>query len=213
MCSEGSPDAPSTITYYISRLKYEDSEAATQIWQAYFERLIPIAREKLHSLSTRAVDEEDVLVSVFDRFFRAAREGRFAKLEDRTDLWKILLMLLDRRIADQYRRDTAAKRGGGNVRLASDLPALDLEGIRELANRDPDPSYIVEFNDHLRHAIMQLGEGKNRELAILRLEGHSNQEIAEQLEISLSSVERKLRVIREVWEKELAPIELPEQSS
>ncbi len=39
------------------------------------------------------------------------------------------------------------------------------------------------------------------------MEGYQNREIANRLEIGLSSVERKLRVIREVWRKEFGPIE------
>jgi RNA polymerase sigma factor (sigma-70 family) len=205
VCSEDPQDCPSTITAYIYRLKEDDPEAATRIWQVYFERLIPLARRKLRSLPNPTVDEDDVIVSVFDRLFRAAKDGRFAKLEDRTDLWKILLMLLDRKITDQYRRDAAVKRGGGKVRLAGDLPKLRLEEVEQLVSRDPDPGYIAEFNDHVRKAIRQLGEGKNREVALLRLEGNSNKEIASRLGISLSSVERKLRVIREVWEQKLVP--------
>jgi DNA-directed RNA polymerase specialized sigma24 family protein len=36
-------------------------------------------------------------------------------------------------------------------------------------------------------------------LAVLRLEGFATKEIAVQLGISLSSVERKLRLVRSVW--------------
>jgi hypothetical protein len=80
------------------------------------------------------VDEEDVMVSVFDRFFRAANEERFARLEDRDDLWQILLVLTDRKVADQYRQSLAQKRGGGGVVNEADVPELNLAQIRELAD-------------------------------------------------------------------------------
>lgn len=191
-----------TISHYIGRLKQEDSLAAQQIWQNYFERLIPLARKKMRGLAGVGADEEDILISVFDRFFRAAREGRFAKLDDRDDLWQILLMLVDRKVADQYRKENAAKRGGGKVAREADLGKVNLEQIRELVDRDPDPEYILEFNEHLKRALARLRDEKTREVAVLRLEGLSNSEIATRMAISLSSVERKLRVIREVWENE-----------
>jgi DNA-binding NarL/FixJ family response regulator len=36
------------------------------------------------------------------------------------------------------------------------------------------------------------------------MEGYQNHEIAERLEISVSSVERKLRLIRELWKADFA---------
>ena len=86
--------------------------AADQIWRRFFERLLPMARARLRALSDRSVDEEDVLITAFDRFFRAVREDRFAHLSDRDDLWQILLMLVDREVTRHYRRSNARKRGG-----------------------------------------------------------------------------------------------------
>lgn len=51
-------------------------------------------------------------------------------------------------------------------------------------------------------AIGRLDAEKALEVALLRLEGVENREIAERLEISVSSVERKLRLIREAWRAE-----------
>jgi DNA-directed RNA polymerase specialized sigma24 family protein len=42
-----------------------------------------------------------------------------------------------------------------------------------------------------------------RQVAVHRMEGYSNQEIAEALNISLRSVERKLRLIRNEWSHEV----------
>jgi DNA-directed RNA polymerase specialized sigma24 family protein len=55
----------------------------------------------------------------------------------------------------------------------------------------------------LSRALRRLGETTTREVALRPREGYENREIADRLEISLSSVERKLRVVREVWREEL----------
>src|SRR5215471_14768727 len=113
MTSEDSSSLDShSVTRLIQRLRDDDPQAAEQIWRRYFERLLPLARSKIRGLPHRGVDEEDVLVSVFDRFFRAAREDRFARLCDRDDLWQILLVLTERKVADQFRAAAAQKRGG-----------------------------------------------------------------------------------------------------
>src|SRR5262245_8935196 len=88
---ESHPDH--SVTKLIAGLRAQDSAAAGEIWQRYFQQLLPLARQKLKGLSYRATDEEDLLLSVFQRFFHAASTDRFARLQDRDDLWQILLLL------------------------------------------------------------------------------------------------------------------------
>jgi DNA-directed RNA polymerase specialized sigma24 family protein len=190
-----------SVTRMIERLKQQDSQAPREIWQRFFERLLPLARAKLQALPDRTVDEEDVLVSVFDRFFRAAQEGRFARLNDRDDLWQILLMLVDREVAGRYRKAQAQKRGGGEVRSVGDMAPADASA-GEVHDPEPGPAFVAAFNDHLARALTRLADERTREVALLKLEGYENREIAQRLQISLSSVERKLRVIREAWHEE-----------
>lgn len=190
-----------SVTWLIERLQVEDPQAAEQIWRRYFDRLLPLARSRLRGLPHAGLDEEDVLISVFDRFFRAAKEERFARLHDRDDLWQILLMLTERKVADHFRAAGAQKRGGDVIQ--SELPQSAGE-LRELAAQDPGPEFVAAFNENLARALHRLGEPATREVALLRMEGHENSEIAARLEISVSSVERKLRVIREVWSEEFA---------
>jgi DNA-directed RNA polymerase specialized sigma24 family protein len=190
-----------SVTWLIDRLREEDPQAAEQIWRRYFERLLPLARSRIGGLARHAVDAEDVLVSVFDRFFRAAKDNRFSRLHDRDDLWQILLVLTERKVADHYRAAAAQKRGGNAPR---DERARSVDDLRELADQDPGPEFIAIFNESLARALRRLGEPTTREVALLRMEGFENREIAARLQIGLSSVERKLRVIREVWREEFA---------
>lgn len=188
-----------SVTCLIERLKVADPEAAQQVWTRYFERLLPLARARLKQRPDSAVDPEDVLVSVFDRFFRAAGQGRFARLNDRDDLWQVLLMLTERQAASQVRRNAAAKRGGN---LAASSRAAPPDALAALSDPTPGQEFVAAFNDSLSRAVRRLTEEKTREVALLRMEGYENREIAERLEISLSTVERKLRVVRAVWEEE-----------
>lgn len=192
---------PASVSLLLQQLRKGDDAATSDLWKRYVGKLLPLARRRLIGLRGADVDEDDVLVSVFDRFFRAAKEDRFAKLENRDDLWQILLMLTERRVADQYRRSHAEKRGGGDVMALEDIHrgASTADAVRELADRAVNPDLAAEFADQLRAALERLQEESTREVAILRMEGHSVSEIAEQLGISLSSAERKLRLIRQVW--------------
>lgn len=194
-----------SVTRWIEQLKQQDAEAAARLWQRYFQQLLPLAREQLRELPHRAVDEEDILVSVFDRFFRAAGEDRFARLDDRDDLWQILLMLTERRVADEYRRALRVKRGGRRAIAQSDLNAVDDMSFHEIAERQLGPEFIATFNDSLARTLARLTDETTKEVALLKLEGHANRDIAGKLSISIRSVERKLRVIRQVWRECFLP--------
>lgn len=70
----------------------------------------------------------------------------------------------------------------------------------DLVDREPEPEFVAMFNENLALAMRGLAE-PTREVAILRMEGYEVREIAQQLDISVSSVERKLRVVRDAWER------------
>ena len=201
---DGSVDHDHSVTRMIARLKGAEADAAEDIWRRFFRRLLPLAKARLKASADRSVDEEDVLVSAFDRFFRAVREERFARLHDRDDLWQILLMLVDREVAEHYRRSTAQKRGGQHSKRGAD-PEDVLHEIRQIAERAPEPAFIAAFNDHLARSLSRLTDDGLRSVAMLKLEGYENPEIAQRLDISLSSVERRMRTIRQAWNADFDP--------
>jgi DNA-directed RNA polymerase specialized sigma24 family protein len=150
----------------------------------------------------RGRDEEDVALSAFDSFFRAAEAGRFPRLDDRDDLWQVLVMITLRKAADQARREGRQKRGGGQVALASEM---DEDGaFAAVIAREPDPAFAAEMADGCRWLLEVLGDDTLRKIAVAKMEGDSNEQIAERLNVSLATVERKLRGIRGILEKSLA---------
>src|SRR5262245_44934727 len=120
-----SSDDSGSVTHWLGALRGGDLDAARALWERYSARLVRLAQA---SLSTRrrsgaAEDEEDAAPSAFDSFCRAATEGRFPRLDDRDDLWRLLLAITERKAADQMRRARRQKRGGGRVRTESGLAA------------------------------------------------------------------------------------------
>ena len=88
--------SPGSVSHWLGLLKAGDSTAAQPLWQRYFARLVGLARAKLRGTPRRAADEEDVALSAFDSFCRAAGQNRFPRLLDRDDLWQVLVMLTAR---------------------------------------------------------------------------------------------------------------------
>ena len=151
----------------------------------------------------RAVDEEDVAVTAFEAFLRGTREGRFSKLETREDLWQVLAMLTERKAIGVLRRELADKRGGGQVRGESVFEKMIMDssgaiGIADVAA--PNPATLELFAGEVREMLDGLGDELLRQIAILKLEGYTNPEVALRLNIALRSVERKLQLIRDKWD-------------
>jgi hypothetical protein len=111
------------VSHWIDLIKEGDSVAAHQIWHHYFDRLVRSVRKNLRGQNRGVSDEEDIVVSVFESFYRAAENGRFPDLSDRDDLWRLLLKMSARKIVDKRRHDRRQRRGeGGKVR------SLDRDG-------------------------------------------------------------------------------------
>ena len=102
-----------SVTHWIQQLHGGDERATQEIWSRYFEKLVRLARKHLHPLPRRAFDEQDVALSAFNSFFQGVSQGRFPQLNDRHDLWKLLVTItLERRplntVASAGRSEAAA---------------------------------------------------------------------------------------------------------
>jgi RNA polymerase sigma factor (sigma-70 family) len=192
---KASPSGEGSITALIEALKGGDRGAAHRLWEIYYGRLIVLARVRLGGSLRRVADEEDVVVNVFDSLFRRAAAGRFPHLEDRDDLWKLLFAMTIRKAIDQVRREGREIPRGGRVPLE---PLSDHEA-EELIDREPTPALAAEMADQCRHLLEILTDPVLRRIAVWKLEGYTNDEIARRLEVDVTTVERKLGRIRRQW--------------
>jgi DNA-directed RNA polymerase specialized sigma24 family protein len=189
------------ITHWLGQLKGGDRAAPQELWQRYFARMVALARQRLGRAPRLAADEEDVALSAFGSFCRAADAGTFPRLDDRDDLWQVLVLLTVRKAADQANRERAKKRGGGAVVPASVLGQGGAAVFADLISREPDPALAAEVAEGCRNLLDVLGDEALRAVALAKMEGDTNEEIAGRLGVSLSTVERKLRGIRAILER------------
>lgn len=193
-------------TRWLKQLKAGDLEAATPLWTAYFCRLMGLARQKLSGNPQRVADAEDVALSAFHSFCKGVLDDRFQKLNDRNDLWQVLAMITTRKALRQIERERALKRGGGAVRGESVFLKADgsfiTSGMSQVVAEGPAPDFQVAAEEQFDRLLDYLDQPLLREIALLRLEGHSNEEIAEQIGRNVRTVERKLNLIRSLWSQE-----------
>jgi DNA-directed RNA polymerase specialized sigma24 family protein len=195
-----------SVTHWLDHLRAGDPAAARPLWQRYFASLVTLARRRLGEIRRAAADEEDVALSAFDSFCRAVAEDRFPELADRDDLWRLLVTITERKAIDLVRREGRAKRGGARVFGEDALPEPDGAGEGVLAQapgREPTPEFAALAAEECERLLDLLGDRTLRTLAVLKLEGYSNEQIAPRLGCAVRSVERKLALIRSLWEGEV----------
>ncbi len=188
MSSEGS------VSRWLVGLKAGDAAAAQQLWERYFRRLVGLARLKLQGAPRRAANEEDVALSAFASFCQGVERGRFPQLDDRDNLWRLLVVLTARKAWRLLRREGQQKRGGG-----ADFGEAELDGI---VGPEPTPEFAAEVADEYRRLLAALADAELESVALWKMEGYTNAEIAGRLGCAPRTVERKLQVIRAVWEEE-----------
>jgi DNA-directed RNA polymerase specialized sigma24 family protein len=190
--------AEGSISRWLDQLRAGDPQAAAGLWQRYFERLVNVARGRLQGAPRRAADEEDVALSAFHSLCRGAVAGRFPGLLDRDGLWRLLVVLTARKAA-HLRRDAGRRKRGGQA--AAGGAAIDLE---QLLDAGPTPAFVAEMEEEWQRLLDRLGDEELRRVAVWKMEGYGNEEIAGRLGCGLRSVGRKLRVIRALWTEEAA---------
>jgi DNA-directed RNA polymerase specialized sigma24 family protein len=189
-----------SVTMWLQILQSGEDAAARLLWDHYCERLVSLARTKLRGAPRRVADEEDVALSVFDSLCRGIEERRFPNLQGRDSLWRLLVVLTARKALRQVQHERRKKRGGGKVVPEADL-APDDAALDRIIGREPSPEFAAQVADECRRLLDLFDDDQLRTIARWKMEGHTNAEIAAKLGCLERTVERKLRVIRGVWEE------------
>lgn len=116
---------------------------------------------------------------------------------DRNELWALLGVITVRKAHNQVRREAATRRGRD---LVLDENALGRPGGPPALDSQPAPPQVAEVDLTSEELLAQLDEDL-RTIAVLRLLGYKNREIAAELGCTERKVERKLQLIRVAWEE------------
>ena len=184
-------DLSGSVSILFQQIRAGDAAAVARLWDRFRLRLRALAEQALSGRWKRMADAEDALQSAFISFWQRAERGDFGDEMTRDDLWNVLGTITVRKALRQQRRESAQKRGGGRVRDEADP--------HEVASSANSPEFDVVCAE-----MLELLEPDLRSYALLRLMGHKNREIADQFSCTERKVERKLQLIRAVWDEEVA---------
>ena len=192
------------VTLWVQQLQAGDRAAAEHLWNHYFKRLVGLARKKLQGTPRLVSDEQDVALSALKSFFIGIEAGDFRHLTDRDSLWPLLAIITARKASDVVRSETRQKRGGGAVLGEAALAPPEADGPRaleQIAGDDLTPEVAAVMVEEIERLFQILTDEPLREVARLKMEGYTNEEIAAKQSCVLRTVERKLNTIRSIWEQ------------
>jgi RNA polymerase sigma factor (sigma-70 family) len=178
--------------------------AARLVWGRYFQELLALARSHLSARIRGREDEEDVLQSMYKSFCLRQRRGDF-DLSSRDELWKLLVQITLRKARNTANRHLQGKRDIRREANGAAAPAGDSDEpgafLDQIDTDEPTPAEAALLNEALEQRFQALREPELRLIARKKLEGFTNQEIADDLQCTVRTVERKLERIRAYWGK------------
>ena len=198
-------DSPGSVTRLIEILRSDDSgvreDAARCVWERYVRALLDLARQHLDRRLRQREDEEDVLQSMYASFCLRQKRGNFY-LSGRDDLWKLLVTVTLRKARNAARRHGREVRDYRRECAEAGGTSSDVEGwaLEQMDASEPTPEDAAALNEEFERRLRALDDPVLRRIALLKLEGYTNKEIAWELDdCTERTIERKLERIRTKW--------------
>jgi DNA-directed RNA polymerase specialized sigma24 family protein len=185
-----------SVTGYLDQCKAGDPGAVSPLWERYFPRLAALGEHLIRGQPWAAwFDGEDAALSAFDNFWQAVSAGCYPELANRNELWALLTTILRHKVRDRVKQACRDRRDVRRHQAGS--PDLD-----RVLDPEPSPDQATLMEEECRRLLDRLGDDKLRQVALLKVRGHTDQEVAAALGCGLRTVERKLERIRLIWSKE-----------
>jgi DNA-directed RNA polymerase specialized sigma24 family protein len=187
-----------SVTRWIDQLSDGNKQAAEQLWQHISVRLQDFARRKLDPQTQRRYDEHDAANSAFHSLCCGLADGRL-EAENRDVLWGLLAVITSRKISAQRRYLNRQKRGGGAVRGESGFAEFGDAGINAVDGKQQSPDVLAEVSESCNQLLAVLPDETMKRIVLLKFQSATNGEVADELNCTRRTVERKLERIRRIW--------------
>jgi RNA polymerase sigma factor (sigma-70 family) len=200
--------AKGSVSIWIQQLKDNEETALAELHMRYWPFLVDLARRRLRNAPRRATDEEDVAQQAFWQFCKSVRAGNFPNLVNRHDLLALLSHITACQAVNQIKHEIGVKkRGAGGVKGESVLDLLRdsvdgaPRGIEQVEDPGLSPMETSLLKDCYQHYVQALPPHL-RDFAELHLAGLTYREIAERLECTERTVDRKMALIQANWHRQ-----------
>jgi DNA-directed RNA polymerase specialized sigma24 family protein len=179
-----------SVTQLIDAAKIGNEIAAQALWDRYYKRLTRLARKLMPEMDRQVFDEEDVALSAMDTLFQRLRTGQLPDLYGREELWRWLAVVTSRKALGRLRYEHRKKRKSERA------PSGNVEQVVSTA---PPPDLELMITEEFERLLDRLGDDTLRQVALWKMDGATNDDIAQWLGCARRTVARKLELIRGIW--------------
>jgi RNA polymerase sigma factor (sigma-70 family) len=187
-----------SVTQWIATLRNGDQVAASKLWEFLYYRMRGLAQSVSYT-NPRSYDEDDIANSAIAKLFTSLQNGRFTELDGRDSLWKLAAVITLNKAKNLARSENTARRGAGFI-----LVKKEVDELIDLSGPEQDPAVIYMMEEECAKLLGKLQREDVKMVALLKIEGFTNEEIADQLGCTRRSVQRRLNLIREAWSQTLS---------
>lgn len=192
---------PESFHVFFSELRRGNPDACKRLLRQYTIRLSSLARANLDERIRGRLDPEDIIQSVFRSFFRRLNQGELnIDFGEWNGLWSLLAQMTILKCRAQVEFHRAQKRDVRREVVATSVIADDAD---ELADNwepicpEPTPQETAAVVDMIESILRGLPTDQHRQALAMRLEGLGSNEIARTLGVTVRSVQRSLKLIRD----------------
>ena len=182
-----------TFDFESWRKRYDEhpDQAANELVQLFYDRLVRLARRRLENMPQQVADEEGAVISALRSFFSGVGDGQFQNIVDEEDLWRVLATVTARKAVRQLRVHWKQSGEGARVDRSQELIHLVTE-----PSQPEDETILIDLFQRCLDAVE---DPDLKKISEWRLQGMETSEIAQTLGIHVRSVQRKLKLIESIW--------------
>jgi DNA-directed RNA polymerase specialized sigma24 family protein len=188
------------VSNFLMKLENGEDGAAEDLWNRYFNQLVRFVNSRLDTRYRTVFDAEDIAISAVHSFCIAATNKRYSSLADDSAVWRVLVSIAIYKLLHFVRNVDRLKRGGHyrrGGRCSADNSCL----LGQITSREPSPESTVACMEQFEFLIKLLDDKKLEQLVVWKMEGYTNCDIAIKLNKSTRTIERKVKLVREIWKR------------
>lgn len=188
-----------SITRWLTEVSARrETDRSELLWRRFGIRLVRLARHHLRGIQDRAYDEEDLALSTMNEFYRRASLGSYDKLENRDDLWRLLMKISLNKSRNRLRALRSIKR-------AAKTPVREIYPVKNAKEIDwtNTPEWLAIVAEQSEYLLRVLDDhdpsGMLQQITLMKLDGASNSQIANDLGCTRRAVAARLIWIQGIW--------------
>lgn len=172
------------------------------LWTRYTPRMQRLANGWIRRMSGHPVrNGNSELDEAFESFYQSLVSGRYSELRGSDELWRLLAVIAMRRVVKSSQSEADQQEGLSEDRIDRLDASLstDTELFEDL---DLPPDFSAGMAVECRRLLRLLDDPELEALVLWKLEGFTNDEIAEHMGRTRRTIQRMLRLVRQIWEAE-----------